>query len=101
MEPEQILGYEHEEYNQLAVAASVASGRADAALGITAAAQAMELEFIGLFEESFDVIMPRRFHQSELLAPLLTLLQDKVLRSEIAKMPGDEGSSRVQLKLEN
>jgi len=101
VEPEQILGYEHEEYNHLAVAASVASGRADAGLGIAAAAQAMDLEFITRFDESFDVIIPRHFHQSELLAPLLTLLQDKVLRGEIAKMPGYDVSIMGQLKFEN
>jgi putative molybdopterin biosynthesis protein len=98
--PEQILGYEHEEYNHLAVAASVASERADAALGIAAAAQALDLEFIPLFEESFDLIIPQHHYQSELLSPLLAVLKDNALRTAIAAMPGYDVSVMGQLKLE-
>jgi len=44
--PESIQGYTQEEYTHLAVAAAVASGRADCGLGVAAAASALHLDFV-------------------------------------------------------
>ena len=43
-----IRGYDLEMYTHLAVAAAVASGRADCGLGVAAAAAALELDFVPL-----------------------------------------------------
>ncbi len=83
-----IAGYEQEEYTHLAVAAAVASGRADCGLGIAAAAAALELEFIPLFSERYDLVIPQEHYDSPLLAPLLDLLQSKELRQMVAGLPG-------------
>ena len=56
----------------MGVAAAVASGRADCGLGIAAAAQALELDFIPLFQERYDLVIPK--HTSALLAIVLGLL---------------------------
>jgi putative molybdopterin biosynthesis protein len=58
---EHIVGYGQEEYTHLGVAAAVASGRADCGLGIAAAAQALDLDFIPLFQERYDLVIPKRF----------------------------------------
>jgi putative molybdopterin biosynthesis protein len=50
----QVKGYDDEEYTHLGVAAAVASGRADCGMGIPAAAQALELDFVPLFQERYD-----------------------------------------------
>lgn len=84
----QINGYSREEYNHLAVAAAIASGRADCALGIPAAAQALDLAFVPLFDERYDLIVPQDVYQSELFQPLLDVLQDSSLRDAIAALPG-------------
>ncbi|RME08500.1 MAG: molybdopterin biosynthesis protein, partial [Anaerolineae bacterium] len=86
--PEQIAGYEQEEYTHLAVAAAVASGRADCGLGIAAAARALELDFIPLFQERYDLVVPLTFADSDLLAPLWDVLQDPDFRSMVADLPG-------------
>ena len=52
-----IRGYNLETYTHLAVAAAVASGRADCGLGVAAAAAALELDFIPLFQERYDLVM--------------------------------------------
>ncbi|GAB4144392.1 MAG: molybdopterin biosynthesis protein [Candidatus Promineifilaceae bacterium] len=83
-----IAGYEQEEYTHLAVAAAVASGRADCGLGIAAAAAALELEFIPLFAERYDLVIPREHYDSPLLAPLLDLLHSQRLRQMVAALPG-------------
>jgi putative molybdopterin biosynthesis protein len=85
---ERIQGYNQEEYTHLAVAAAVASGRADCGLGIAAAARALGLDFIPLHEERYDLIIPSEFAQSELLRPLFEILADAQFQREVAQLPG-------------
>lgn len=86
--PEQVQGYAREEYTHLAVAAAVASGAADAGPGIRAAAQALNLDFVPLAHERYDLVIPRAFYVGELLQPLLALLHDPAFRKAVAAMPG-------------
>jgi molybdate-binding protein len=53
LSPEQVEGYGTEEYTHLAVAATVATGRADAGLGVRAAAERFDLDFVPLVEEHY------------------------------------------------
>ena len=87
-----INGYEREEYTHLAVAAAVASGRADAGLGIRAAARALDLSFVPLFQERYDLIIPIEHYESDLLRPLLDLLEDTAFKAEIEQLPGYDTS---------
>jgi putative molybdopterin biosynthesis protein len=83
-----IQGYDQEEYTHLAVAAAVASGRADCGLGIAAAARALNLDFIPLFEERYDLVIAIVHYHSSLLQPLLDLVQDESFRKNVASLPG-------------
>ena len=83
-----VQGYEREEYTHLAVAAAVASGTADAGLGIRAAARALELDFVPLAQERYDLVIPEEYYRSRLLRPLLDLLHDDSFRAAVAEMPG-------------
>lgn len=83
-----ILGYQQEEYTHLGVAAAIASGRADCGLGIAAAAQALDLDFVPLFQERYDLVVPKVYAQSELLVPLFDVLDDQTFRREVAALPG-------------
>ncbi len=56
-----IKGYDHEEFTHMAVAVDVKSGAADAGLGIYAAAKALNLDFIPVTRERYDLVIPRRF----------------------------------------
>ena len=85
---ESVAGYRQEEYTHLAVAAAVASGRADCGLGIAAAAQALDLDFLPLFQERYDLVIPQEYYQSELLAPVLDLLHQAEFRQAIEALPG-------------
>ena len=88
IDPNSIVGYSQEEYTHLGVAAAVASGRADCGLGIAAAAQALELDFIPLFNERYDLVIPKTHAGSELLAPLFRLLVDPVFRKAVSQLKG-------------
>ena len=83
-----IHGYAQEEFTHLAVAAAIASGRADTGLGIPAAASALDLDFIPLFHERYDLVIPTRFLQGDLLTPLFDLMADSAFRKAVAAMPG-------------
>jgi putative molybdopterin biosynthesis protein len=85
---EQVQGYEHEEYSHLAVAAAIASGRADCGLGIRAAASALDLDFIPLFHERYDLIIPQDHYHSAQLKPLLSLLENPQFRQTVEDLPG-------------
>ena len=99
--PERIVGYDQEEYTHLGVAAAIASGRADCGLGIAAAAQALDLDFIPLFQERYDLVIPKQFAESEVLAPLFGLLADRRFREAVSQLPGYDVSIMGNIILED
>jgi len=86
--PESIAGYFQEEYTHLGVAAAIASGRADCGMGIAAAAQALDLDFVPLFQERYDLVIPKQFADDILLAPLFELLTDSAFRKAVSQLTG-------------
>jgi putative molybdopterin biosynthesis protein len=101
MSPDSILGYTQEEYTHLGVAAAIASGRADCGLGISAAAQALDLDFIPLFQERYDLVIPKEHAESALLAPLFELLADRNFQKSVSKLPGYDISVMGKIILED
>jgi putative molybdopterin biosynthesis protein len=87
---ESITGYEQEEFTHLAVAAAVKSGRADCGMGITAAANALELDFIPLYTELYQLVIPVSVLESQLLNPIFDLAEDREFRAAILRLPGYE-----------
>jgi putative molybdopterin biosynthesis protein len=96
-----IIGYNQEEYTHLGVAAAIASGRADCGLGIPAAAKALDLDFIPLFQERYDLVIPQEYAGSDLLAPLFDLLADAEFRAAVAALPGYDVSVMGNTVLED
>lgn len=102
-DPRQIQGYERQEYTHLAVAAAVKSGAADCGLGIMAAARALDLDFVPLLTERYDLIIPVEHYESSLLHPLLTLIRsDAVLsfRQAVTALGGYETKQMGQVLAE-
>ena len=86
--PDQINGYHREAYTHWAVAAAIASGTADFGLGVHAAAQALDLDFIPLTDEPYELVMTQTQYASEKIAPLLALLADKAFQKAVSALPG-------------
>ena len=84
----QISGYSREEHTHLAVAAAVAAGRADAGMGILAAARAFGLDFIPVAREPYDLVLRASTVDDELLAPLWTLLQQPDFQAHVESLGG-------------
>ena len=96
--PESISGYDREEYTHLAVAAAVQGGRADVGLGILPAARSMGLDFIPLFDEQYDLVIPAEFYESDLLAPMLEMIRSPDFQSEVQSLGGYNVSHMGTLK---
>jgi len=99
--PDSIIGYNQEEYTHLGVAAAVASGRADCGLGIAAAAEALGLDFVPLFQERYDLVILKEYAESDLLAPLFAVLERTDFRAAVAALPGYDVSVMGNLVLED
>jgi putative molybdopterin biosynthesis protein len=95
-----VNGYQFEEYTHLAVAVAVSSGRADVGLGIAAAAQALDLDFVPLVDEEYDLVIPSRYYDSHLFEPLLDMIHDNQFREMVSKIPGYNSSRMGVIKSE-
>lgn len=97
IDPGLIQGYQAEEYTHLAVAAAVASGRADCGLGVMAAARALDLDFIPLFNERYDLAIPCQHlpggASGDLLVPLFELMEDAEFRQAVQTLDGYDVSA--------
>jgi putative molybdopterin biosynthesis protein len=97
LSPSGIRGYEREQYTHLAVAADVASGAADVGLGILAAARALGLDFVPLFNEQYQLVIPRVHYESEVMQPVLAIIHDPKFQSEVDALGGYDVSEMGKL----
>ena len=99
IDPDHVKGYERQEYTHLAVAAAVASGSADAGLGIRAAANALGCDFIPLAEEQFDLVIPKSIFEGDHLNPLIKTLDNPEFKKAVQRLPGYDISSMGSMKV--
>jgi molybdate-binding protein len=83
-----IEGYLNEEFTHLAVAATVAGGRADAGFGIKAAAVEYGLDFVPLLTERYYLACRRDALEEGQLDDFLALLRGEEFRAILATLPG-------------
>ncbi|MEW6439538.1 MAG: molybdopterin biosynthesis protein [bacterium] len=88
--PEQVSGYRNEEYTHMNVAVAVASGAADAGLGIHAAARALGLEFLPTTRERYDLVIPSAFLSDPKIELVLEIIRSEGFQSAVLAMGGYE-----------
>ena len=88
----EIRGYEREVDTHLAIASSIAKREADVGLGIEAAARSCGLDFLPLFRERYDLVMPKENHDSKLFAPLLELITSEDFKKVVDQVGGYDTS---------
>ena len=98
IEPASVPGYGREEYSHLAVAAAVSGGSANVGLGILSAARALGLDFVPLFSEEYDLVIPQEHYDSRLLQPLLALLDDDEFRGAVDALGGYDVSRMGEVR---
>jgi putative molybdopterin biosynthesis protein len=85
---ESIAGHDRIEPSHRAVAQAVASGSADAAVGIEAAARARELDFVPLAEEQYFLATLAEHLERAPLVALRAALASPAWQAELAALPG-------------
>ena len=89
---DQIQGYEKEEYTHMAVASTVASGVADAGLGILSAARALDLDFVPMGTERYDLIIPSIYFEDEKIQRMIETVRSEEFKKTVLQMGGYEVS---------
>ena len=90
IDPALINGYESSVKTHSEAAALVSQNKADVSVGLQAAAHQHGLDFIPLFEERYDLILP---HENEkTLSPLLDYLQTSNFRNGLNSLTGYNAS---------
>jgi putative molybdopterin biosynthesis protein len=87
---EQINDYDKVVKTHSEAAILIAANKADVALGLQAAAYHYGLDFIPLFEERYDLVLPRENEKT--LLPLLDYLQTSTFRTELNALTGYNSS---------
>ena len=86
-----VKGYDNIMKSHLTMAAAVAAGEADLAIGTERISRQMEnLDFIPLLEERFDFVIKKENLETEPVQKLMKILKDPVFRKEIAHFSGND-----------
>ncbi len=88
LNPADIVGYTNEEFTHMAVAVAILSGSADAGLGIYAAAKALDLDFIPILTESYDLLMPADVFDSDMMQLMLEIIDSDEFQSRVRSLGG-------------
>jgi molybdenum cofactor synthesis domain-containing protein len=88
--PAAVSGYRTEEYTHMSVAMAVASGRADIGLGIMASAKALDLDFIPVARERYDLVIPDTMMHDERIEILLDIIRSSKFLEQILVLGGYE-----------
>jgi putative molybdopterin biosynthesis protein len=89
IDPGAVNGYYHEEFTHMAVAAAVLSGAADTGLAVLSAAQALDLDFVPVAQERYDLAILQDFYDTPMMQALLGIIRnDKEFRERIVSMGG-------------
>jgi molybdate-binding protein/DNA-binding transcriptional regulator YhcF (GntR family) len=92
IDPSRVKGYEREVDTHLTVATSISRGQADVGLGIQAAADANELDFLPILRERYDLIIPRENYNSKLITPLTEIIASTDFRTVVTNIVGYDTS---------
>ena len=86
--PDRIDGYRNEKFTHTAVAAFVASGDADAGLGIYSAAKIYGLDFIPLCDEEYDFLVSAKYAGHPFVKAFFELFESDEFKERIERMGG-------------
>jgi putative molybdopterin biosynthesis protein len=95
--PDSIAGYNHEEYTHMAIAVDILSGAADCGMGIFAAAKALDLGFIPIDREQYDLIIPSSILETPNIRAILDTIGSHIFRKRVNALGGYDPSKSGQL----
>jgi putative molybdopterin biosynthesis protein len=100
--PNNVKGYRREEYTHMGVASAVLTGIADTGMGILASAKALNLDFIPLAKERYDLAIPAEYIGMESLSALVEIIKkDDEFRVEVQRLGGYDTSDMGKIIYES
>ena len=88
IDPAAVYGYDREELTHTSVAAQIASGTADAGMGILSAARLYDLDFLPVCVEQYDLLIPDYAWGTPAVEALLEVLQSPAFRERLEQLGG-------------
>ncbi len=88
IDPRGIYGYDREEFTHTSVAAQIASGTADAGMGIYSAAKLYGLDFLPICMEQYDLLIPDSAFDTPPVQKLLAVLGGADFRRRLETLGG-------------
>jgi putative molybdopterin biosynthesis protein len=81
----------------MAVGVAIASGLADVGLGVLSAAKALDLDFIPVGQEQYDLLCSRPFIESERGEQLVEAIRSDAFRKAVEVLGGYEARSSGEI----
>ncbi|HOP47183.1 MAG TPA: molybdopterin biosynthesis protein [Desulfobacteraceae bacterium] len=97
---ESITGYKNEEFTHMAVAVDVLSGSVDCGMGIFAAAKALNLDFIPMEREQYDIVIPTSMLDQMNIQTVLETIRSKHFKERVISLGGYDPSNSGDLWIE-
>ena len=97
IEPKAIKGYDHDEFTHMAVAVDVLSGAADCGMGIFAAARALDLDFVSMVREQYDLVIPSAMVEQSNIKVVLDTIRSRHFRERVTALGGYDPSKSGEL----
>jgi len=87
--PQSIKGYDKEEFTHMGIASAVMSGAADTGMGILTAAIALDLEFIPVAQERYDLLIKKEHLDMPMVQAFLQIIaSDDEFKSAVLSLGG-------------
>ena len=100
--PNNVKGYGREEYTHMGVASAVLTGIADTGMGILASAKALNLDFLPLAKERYDLAIPAEYIEMDSLSALFVIIKkDDEFRIEVQRLGGYDTSDMGKIIYES
>ena len=91
LDPREIKGYEREMQSHLTMAAAIAEGEADLAIGTERISRQIDgLDFIPLLEERYDLVVRRSFLETRSAEAILETLRSAAFKKELLHFSGND-----------
>ncbi|MEN1759715.1 molybdopterin biosynthesis protein [Anoxynatronum sibiricum] len=97
IDPLKVKGYHREMTTHMAVAVAVGSGGADCGMGVASAAASMELDFLHLDWEDYDLVCEESTLELTAFQELLKIIRGDAFQKQVAAMGGYDLSQAGEL----
>ena len=88
LDADAIYGYDREELTHTSVAVQIASGSADAGMGIYSAAKLYDLDFIPICIEEYDLIIPNHAWETPQVQQMIATMKSEEFKEKILALGG-------------